>query len=124
MEKKTWVDVNNDELMTSLGLRPPHQQPKDPSVWVKTKQEKKALRKVRRKHPMHMHSVPYKHIPVQDKIVIQLKKNKQFPYTTYSTICYMSQIDSILNFYGTNNVAHYSFNGKTYMPSERPYWAF
>lgn len=124
-----WVDVHDDALMVKLGIFPPINTQKDLSVWTKSKQEKKILKSLRFKSKMHFGCPPRKTIPVKDKLIIQLKKNKQFPYTTYSIICYMHQIDSILDFFCQKNnnakvnvVAKYTFNGKTYLPNERPFW--
>lgn len=122
MENKNWVDIHDEATMISLGIHLPYRTPKDPSVWTKTKQERRALRKVKRKSRMHMNAIPSKSIPVQAKMIVQLKKNKRFTYTTYSTICYMHQIDTIIDFYGAKNIAHYNYNGKNYSVSERPFW--
>lgn len=129
----SWVDVHNDALMVKLGIRPRTVTPKDPSVWTKSKQEKKKLQTLRCAHKgkMHFGISPCKSIPVRAKLIVQLKKNKQFPHTTYSTICGMHQIGDILNFFHqldrqsksmVSIVAKYIFNGKTYMPNERPFW--
>lgn len=127
--ESSWVDVHDDALMVKLGIFPPIDTPKDLSVWTKSNQEKKILKSVRCKNKMHFGCPVQKPIPVQDKLIIQLKKNKQFPYTTYSIICYMHQIGNILDFFcqQSNNtkinvVAKYTFNGKTYLPNERPFW--
>lgn len=128
-----WVDVHDNALMIELGIRPRLATPRDSSVWTKSKQEKKLLKTLRRTHKdkMRLSVIPRKAIPVQDKLIIQLKKNKQFPHTTYSTICSMHQIGDILNFFYqqdrqskvmVNVVAKYTFNGKTYLPNERPFW--
>ena len=128
-----WVDVHDAALMIELGIHPHPATPRDSSVWTKSKQEKKILRTLRCAHKgkMYLGTSPRKVIPVQDKLIVQLKKNKRFPYTTYSTICYMHQIGDILNFFyqqdrqtktAINVVAKYTYNGKTYKPNERPFW--
>lgn len=128
-----WVDVHDDALMVELGIHPRPATPRDPSVWSKSKQEKKILRTLRCAHKgkMHLGAPSRKVIPVRAKLIVQLKKNKQFPYTTYSTICDMHQIGDILNFFHqwdrqnktmVSVVAKYTFNGKTYAPNERPFW--
>ena len=128
-----WINVHDDTLMIELGIRPRPITPRDPSVWTKSKQEKKILKTLRSSHKRKMHFGihPIKEIPMQAKLIIQLKKNKKFPFTTYSTICGMHQIGDILNFFyqqdrkskvAVNVVAKYSFNGKTYKPNERPFW--
>ena len=128
-----WVDVHNYALMVELGIHPSPVTPRDPSVWSKSKQEKKILRTLRCAHKgkMHLSTPPRKVIPIRAKLIVQLKKNKRFPYTTYSTICGMHQIGDVLNFFNqwdrknrmiVSVVAKYTFNGKTYMPNERPFW--
>ena len=132
-ENSSWVDVHDDELMIELGIRPSHATPRDKSVWTKTPYEKRVLRSERGKHKerIHFHSVPRKSIPVKAKLIIYLKKNKKFPYTTYSTECMQHAIENILlNYYSKNRktgcneclVTKYVYNGKTYAPNERPFW--
>lgn len=132
-DEDRWVDVHDDALMVELGIHPRSATPRDPSVWSKSKQEKKILRTLRCAHKgkMHLGAPSRKVIPVRAKLIVQLKKNKQFPYTTYSTICDMHQIGDILNFFHqwdrqnktmVSVVAKYTFNGKTYAPNERPFW--
>lgn len=132
-EEDRWVDVHNDELMILLGIRAPHAISRDSSVWTKTSYEKKVLRVERCKHKgkIYFHNTPRKNIPVRAKLIIYLKKNNKFPYTTYSTKCMQHEIGNILfNYYAKNNktgsieclVAKYIYNGKTYTPNERPFW--
>ena len=132
-ENSSWVDVHDDELMIELGIRPSHVAPRDKSVWTKTPYEKRVLRLERGKHKerIHFHSVPRKSIPVKAKLIIYLKKNNKFPYTTYSTECMQHEIENILlNYYSKNRktgyneclVTKYVYNGKTYAPDERPFW--
>lgn len=132
-DEDRWVDVHDDALMVELGIHPRPVTPRDPSVWSKSKQEKKILRTLRCVHKgkMHLGTPPRKVIPVRAKLIVQLKKNKRFPYTTYSTICGMHQIGDVLNFFHqwdrqnkmmVSVVAKYTFNGKTYTPNERPFW--
>ena len=128
-----WVDVHDSELMIELGMHPNYLPSKDPSVWTKSKKEKELVKALKSAHKgeIHFGSIPNKSIPVRAKLIIQLKKNKKFPNTTYSTICNMNQIDNILSNYCQNNpktnitvslVAKYTYNGKTYEPNERPFW--
>lgn len=132
-EEDLWVNVRDDELMIALGIRPPHLIPRDPSVWTKTPREKKLLKSLRKIHKgrIYFHSIPRKSIPVRAKLIVQLKKNKKFPYTTYSTECWQHEIGDILfRYYQTNKntgfseslVSKYIYNGKTYSPNERPFW--
>lgn len=127
------IDIKNDDLMVSLGIRVPKLEPNDPSVWTKTPQERKTLKKLRRGKygDMRFHTIPSKSIPVIAKLIICLKKNKKFPKTTYSCECYMHKIGDILSEYTQENkksgyieslVTKYVYNGQTYKPSERPFW--
>lgn len=125
------IDVHDDNLMIKLGIRPPHLQPRDESVWTKTPNEKRLVKNVRRKGKMHMGVSPVTHIPLKAKLIIQLKSNKKFPNSTISTECYMHEIGNILSKYyqwknKTNEclVIKYVYNGKTYKPTERPFWSF
>lgn len=132
-DKDRWVDVHDDALMIKLGIRPRHVILRDLSIWTKSKQEKKILKTLRCAHKgkMHLGVSPRKVIPVRAKLIVQLKKNKRFPHTTYSTICGMHQIGDVLNFFRQQDhqnkmmvsvVAKYTFNGKTYSPDKRPFW--
>lgn len=131
-EEDRWIDVHNDEVMREMGfLRPFNQAARDKSVWTKTPSERHLLSKFRwgTSRNMHLHSVPVKHIPIRAKLIIQLKKNKKYPKTTYSTECWQHEIDDILMKYCQSSaglaeslVAKYTFNGKTYGPKERPFW--
>lgn len=128
-----WVDVHDDEQMVELGIRPPSAAPRDPSVWTKTPYEKRILKSLRRMHKgrMYFHSSPIKHIPVRARLIVQLKRNKKFPKSTYSSECNMHEIGNILSKYYQWNkrdkcteclIVKYSYNGKTYQPWERPFW--
>ena len=128
-----WVDVHDDEQMVELGIRPPSAAPRDLSVWTKTPYEKRILKSLRRIHKgrMHFHSSPTKHIPVRARLIVQLKRNKKFPKSTYSSECNMHEIGNILSKYYQWNkrdkcteclIVKYSYNGKTYQPWERPFW--
>lgn len=133
-EEDRWIDVHDDDVMRAMGFfRPFNQAPRDKSVWTKTPYERRLLKELRHsdKRDMRLHSFPGKHIPVRAKLIIQLKKNKKFSKTTYSTECWQHEISSILGKYYWRNsktgyaeslVAKYVFNGKTYGPNERPFW--
>lgn len=125
-DEDRWVDVHDDELMIELGIRPPHAIPRDKTVWTKTPSEKQALKVERCKHKgrIHFQNPPRKSIPVKDKLIIYLKKNKKFANTTYSTKCWQHEIGDILLNYCQDEclVAKYFYNGKTYAPNERPFW--
>lgn len=131
--QEDWVDVYDDDLMISLGIHPSNAIPRDLTVWTKSKNEKDILRSLRCsfKHKMYCNSTPQKVIPVKAKLIVQLKKNKKFPHTTYSIDCWMHEINNhLLRFYQQNNktgyneclILKYVYNGKTYKPEERPFW--
>jgi hypothetical protein len=132
-EEDRWIDVHNDETMRKMGFfRPLDQLERDKNVWTKNSYERKSLKIAKYSgKDMHFHSIPRKIIPVQDKLIIYLTKNKKFPKTTYSVICFMHDIPNILANYNVVNsktkmsksvVSKYSFNGKTYKPDELPVW--
>ncbi len=121
-----WIDVHNDAVMVEIG-RCPKVTPRDPNVWIKTSNERKLLKTYRHfyKGDMHFHSYPIKRTTVRAKLIIQLKKNKKYPKTTYSIECWQHDIPRILSNYritakgiSQSAVAKYSFNGKTYVPDE------
>lgn len=125
-----WIDVHDDALMIGLGIRPRHWEPVVyPARTPKETQQLVTLRKVH-KGRMHGGLSPKEVIPVKDKLIIQLKKNKRFPHTTYSIVCYQHDISQLINRYvvydkngnAHNVVAKYVFNGKTYAPNELPFW--
>ena len=119
----TWVDIHNDQLMREMGIiRTLPVVPRDPSVWTKTANERRILRAAKnyyRNEDSHFHTSPIKSIPVRDRLVIYLKKNKEFPKTTYSIECWQHDIPNILSKYP---VAKYSYGGRTYATSELPFW--
>lgn len=126
-----WIDVHDDALMVNLGIRPPYRSLRDPNVWEKTPKEKLQLRQARIKKRTHFGIAPRKSIPVRARLIIQLKKNKKFSKTTYSIVCWQHEIDRILaHFYWWNKqtksaedlVLKYVYNGRTYLPQERPFW--
>lgn len=128
-----WVDIHDEDLMIQLGIHQPDLEPRDPSVWTKTSSERKFLKSLRHffKAEMRASSMPRKSIPVIAKLVIQLKPNSKFQKSTYSTACWMHDIGSILAKYTQINqttgfseslVNKYSYNGKTYLPGETPFW--
>lgn len=133
-EEDRWIDVHNDDVMREMGFnRPALQAPRDKSVWSKTAYEKRILRNVRhshRKEDMHFHSIPAKRATVRAKLIIQLKPNKVFPKSTYSFLCWDTNVEDMLNKFRLANhktgqtesvVAKYSYNGISYGPEERPY---
>lgn len=114
------VDVSNDVLMVSFGLRKPMQIPRDPNVWTKTAKQKAEARIV-----SHM-SAPTgccisssPSIPMRGKLIIytELDSNKVKSHT-----CGMSSVSSILSKYAGMKIKKYSFNGKTYRATELPQW--
>lgn len=132
-QENDWVDVHNDKLMVSLGIRVPSMESRDSSVWTKTKNEKRILKNV--KHVIsdgHFHTIPETKIPVRSKLIIYLKKNNKFGKTTYSTECWQHEIPSIINGFKVKDskfessnylvVSKYFWNGKTYKATETPFW--
>lgn len=131
-EEDRWIDVHNDDVMREMGLwRPYNQSPRDKSVWTKTPNERRILRTVKyrnRGEDGHFHDCPPKRATVRAKLIVQLKKNKQFSKTTYSYECPNTCIRDILSKFIINEngssvsvVAKYSYNGKTYAPNQLPY---
>ena len=125
------VNVKDDRQMVELGIRSPLLAERDISVWTKTSKEKKLLRKLRHGNDnCHFGTIPIKSIPVRSKLIIYLKKNNIFPKTTYSTECWQHEIFEILTKYfytDKSGISHYlvmkyEFNGKSYLPNERPFW--
>lgn len=134
-EEDRWIDVYDNAVMRKMGfLRPLKQSPRDESVWTRTPHERRILNNV--KHygnylDMHFHSVPRKRATVFATLIIQLKKNKVFPKSTYSIKCFNNRISDILGQFKIVNpktkqyesaVAKYSYNGMTYAPNETPYF--
>lgn len=129
----SWIDVNNNRFMTSIGFRPVVQSKRDESVWTKTPYEKRMLKKLRHTYKnkdMHFHSRPLKTFKLYDKLIVYLYKNKQFNKTTYSIKCWQHEIPNILaKFKVVNNktdsykniVMKYVWNGKTYGPKDLPF---
>lgn len=134
IEDDNWINVRNDEIMNKMGLlRFPKRAPRDASVWTKTTYEKRQLKKLHntcKKEDMHFHISPRKVIRVRCKLIVQLRKNKHFNKTTYSTECWQHEIPEILSKYYTINrktgfsesiVRKYFWNGKTYGPHDLPF---
>lgn len=124
--ESTWVDVHDDKLMISLGMRQPIYEGRDPSVWSHTSNEKKLLKKLRNKsYNLSKGGFSSKHIPIRLKLIVYLKKNKIFKNTTYSIIVNQHEIPRILNFYSDGSktlVSKYNWAGKEYSPNELPWW--
>lgn len=126
------VNVHDDALMVSLGLRCPSLTPRDKSVWTKTPNEKRILRNVKySSYDGHFGTIPFKSIPVKSKLIIQLQNNKVYPKSTYSIECLQSDIPNIISKYVVTNkksgvskniVVKYSWNGKSYKPNQIPAW--
>ena len=131
-DKDPWINVHDDDLMVSLGIRAPHLKPRDPSVWQKTTAERKLLKKLRRKNiRLSGWAAPSRSIPVQARLILYLKKNKVFSKSTYSSLCWQHNIPQVISRYAlrskktgaiTNLVSKYCYNGKMYNPGEFPFW--
>lgn len=152
MKKETdWVNVHDDELMVSLGFRQPPLTPRDPNVWTKTDAEKKRLANLKARikgkfRAQWGYTAP--EIPVYGKLIVYIKKDPKYTIidpktkkkvfkTTFSYKCGQSRIPRILATFNqvkinkiTNTpvkstlVTKYCWNGRTYSPSELPYWAW
>lgn len=130
--KSSWIDVHNADLMIKLGIQCPYAEPRDSSVWTKTSYDKKSLQiaKSKNKEKMRSSVVPRKTTPIYSKLIICLKPNNRFEHTTYSIVCGLHQIGDYLQYFSDNDkqkntysvVDKYYYNGKTYSPTERPFW--
>lgn len=130
-----WIDVHDDDVMREHGLwRPYDQSPRDPSVWRKTPNERRLLRQAMASQGKikgwHCGSCGKRNPLVRAKLIVQLKKNKIFPKTTYSFNCFNTAVNEILSRFTVNNpktdtaetlVAKYSYNGMPYQANERPW---
>lgn len=128
------INVYDDNEMRNAGFfRPFDQAKRDPSVWTKTKKEKKELKKAKaifknanpfwNGHVASTNSEPYR--PLRSLVVVNIYPNKALPKTIYSKICFTNKISDYLStFYnpntGKSSVRKYYFNGKTYYPGEYP----
>lgn len=131
IKKDKPVNVHDDNEMRAAGFfRPFNVVTPD---FSKTKKEKKALKKAKERTiktddgHIYISAKPYS--PVRAKLIVHLRKNKTFPYTTYSALRYQDQINDFLNKFcssktGKSLVIKYSFNGRTYKPTERPFNAW
>lgn len=139
----TFVDIRDKELMISLGIHPRDAAPRDPSVWTKTPEQKKAMKRNRRKYKNFRFSKaagPIKHIPIYDKLIVHIKADPLYaqyknangsPHTgtiktTHTFHCAQSDIPFILSNFvdskGNNIVTHYHWNHKKYEPTVLPFW--
>lgn len=131
-----WIDVHDDDVMREHGLwRPYNQSPRDPSVWRKTPNDRRIFRNTvmmlgGKIKGWHCPSFNKKTPLVRAKLIVQLKKNKIFPKTTYSFNCFNTAVNEILSQFIVNNprtdtaetlVAKYSYNGRPYQANERPW---
>lgn len=129
-EEDLKVDIHNDKEMVELGIRVRPLEPRDPSIWVKNDVEKKNAKLVKQLTKNYFNVTRWafkpRPIPVPGKLIIQLNKNDQFKHTTYSYECMQHDIPRILGHYrvGKNDtlINWYKWNGKTYSPSELPFW--
>lgn len=143
-EENLRVDVNNDAEMVALGIRPKNLEPRDPSVWTKSRQDKKNAKLVKHhlKHAFEYTKwpAPKRSIPISGKLIVLIKKDKKFSEkqsdrkfiykTTFSHKCNQSDIPELLSKYTTLNknnenvslVVKYKWNGKEYQYGELPFW--
>lgn len=139
------VSINDKDFMISLGIHPKNAEPRDPSVWTKTDKEKADLKKMRLRHKTNRMtgSISYERpIPLYDTLIVHIKADSSYATrknkdgspdrstikTTHSIKCGQSSIPFILakfvNAKGDNIVTKYRWNGKTYSPSELPFWSW
>lgn len=119
------INIHNDEEMISNGLlRCRKYVGRISSLWTHTNHEKKVLKDVKHQYKAvegHFNNVPKKRGTLRDTLIVQLKRNKSFPKTTYSYNCLNTEIGDIISKFcdKSNNtlVSKYYFNGKTYIPS-------
>lgn len=128
------IDVTDDALMVAEGLRAPNREPRDPSVWSKTLEEKAKLRVLRNtKYKFGRWPAPTKVISMSGKLIVYTngvqtgynKVLKRSIYkTTFSHECIMSDIPYLLSKYKTDRsaVLKYQWNGTTYSPDSLPFW--
>lgn len=97
-----------------------------------TEKERKLLKKMKhsiKKGNGHFYSFKTPYSPVKAKIIVQLRKNETFPFTTYSKLCWQDRIDDYLDTFcsdktGKSLVAKYQYNNKWYEADQRPYNAW
>lgn len=113
------VNVYSDKEMIAAGFFRYADAFGDPAkVFAKTEKERKKWKSINRnaRGDWHVPSAYRHYSPTTAKLIIQLKKNKKFPNTTYSKMCNKSFIPEALAKFttdkGKNLVAWYSFNGK------------
>lgn len=100
---------------------------RDLSVWRKTPQEKKLLKKMKSSLVYDISGKaikPYREIPVYDNIIIYLKKAINIcdkKYTTLSIHCGQGDIPQILRRHA-GQIVKYRWVGKEYAPNELPFW--
>lgn len=114
------VNVRNEKEVIASGLRLYYAaEGRDESVWSKTKKERKYLNKVKHSYNISRNACPPRKTSfLFDKLIIQLKKNKEYPKTTYSIKCWQHEIPSFVSNFtdkkGNSVVSKYYFNGRTY----------
>lgn len=114
------VNCHNEKEVITAGLRLYHAyEGRDESVWVKTKKERKQLNRVKHDSVVSRNACPPRKTSfLRDKLIVQLKKNKTFPKTTYSIECWKHEIPFFVSTFkdkkGNSVVSKYYFNGRTY----------
>jgi hypothetical protein len=121
--KSERVNVRNDNEMRLNGFfRPFEQAKRDVSVWSKTDNDRKLLKRL--KHSMkgdwHFHAIPRPRPLCKAKLIVRLKNNKKFKKSVYSFECFDTEINDLIasfghvnkNGYHVSPVISYSFNGK------------
>lgn len=138
-----FVNINDKDLMISLGIHPKNAEPRDPSVWTKTIKEKNDVKRMRLRHKKERltGSNGYdRYIPFHSKLIVHIKADPLYALktnkdgspdrstikTTHSFMCGQSDIPFILAKFidnkGKNLVIRYQWNEKTYKPDVLPFW--
>lgn len=110
------VNVNDDAMMVSLGIRKPFVQPRDPSVWTKTEKERKAWKKQRNfPTPNSRWAAPTRSSRFTGRLIVHVKGMDK---TTYSHICPETDVQYLLGKYKSDNssIIRAFWNGKEIDP--------
>lgn len=106
------VNINNDEEMVRLGIRPPKVNPRDPSVWSKTEKERQIWRKVKNfPAPDTRWAAPIKSSKFIGRLIVHVRGLDK---TTYRHDCYQSDLPYILKKYEneSSTIVKAFWNGK------------
>ncbi len=112
----------DDKWMTENGFYPPY---KETYNFTKTKEEKEKLKKVKNKAKFIGQSGNIRIDPTPGKLIIYRKSDGA---TISIKNCRLGEIDNVIVFHcGINqlnpwtNLLKYNWNGRDYLPNEKPY---